>query len=102
MILTSTKALIMVLELYLNFYENLTLLNSYLGGFGAIVRINNVSRAIDHGFDNIWLQSGQISNKANFCLENFCLYNAYYTINLVNNYPTVTCLPQCPLECSSN
>ena len=34
--------------------------------------------------------------------ENFCLFNAYYTIYLVNNYPTVTCLPQCPLECSSN
>jgi hypothetical protein len=169
----------LTLDLYVNFYENLTLLNSYLGGLGAIVRINNVSRLIDHGFDGIWLQSGQISNIAmrrefksslakpysncdlsegkatsfdsalynlivaspydysqSFCFrqclqqlfmhqckcrasffvsvfgvtvricttleENLCLYKAYFTVYLVNDYPTVTCLPQCPLECSSN
>ena len=161
----------------MNFYENLTLFNSYIGGLGALIRIDNVSHVIDQGFDGIFVQSGQVSNIAlsrefrtslakpysacdlpdgkatsfnsalyarivasvfdytqSFCLRQCmqqlfvqqcacrapffasvfsearicvtfedisCLYNAYYTIYIVDNYPSETCLPQCPLECNS-
>ena len=34
--------------------------------------------------------------------ENTCLFATYFTIYLANNYASETCLPQCPLECSSS
>ena len=46
------------LELYLNYYENLTYFNSIAGGRGAIIRIDNVSHAIDYARDGIQISTG--------------------------------------------
>jgi hypothetical protein len=48
----------LMLELYVNFNENLNEFNSVYGGYGAIVRLDNSSYSIDHGLDGIQVEAG--------------------------------------------
>jgi hypothetical protein len=48
----------LILELYVNFNENLNEFNSIYGGVGAIVRLDNSSYLIDHGWDAIQVPAG--------------------------------------------
>jgi hypothetical protein len=48
----------LMLELYVNFNENLNEFNSVYGGIGAIVRLDNSSYLIDHGWDGIQVEAG--------------------------------------------
>ena len=41
------------LEIYTNFYENLSYYNSIMGGQGLLVRIDNISHPIDYSKDDI-------------------------------------------------
>ena len=52
------------LELYTNYYENLSYFNSFLGGQGLLVRIDNISHTIDYAKDGILVSSGRVSNIA--------------------------------------
>ena len=46
------------LEFYVNFNERLNALNSVYGGLGAVIRIENSSYFVDHGWEGIKVQSG--------------------------------------------
>ena len=46
------------LEFYVNFYEKLSALNSVYGGLGALIRIENSSYFVDHGWEGIKVQGG--------------------------------------------
>ena len=46
------------LEFYVNFNERLNRINSVYGGIGALIRIENSSYYVDHGWEGIKLQGG--------------------------------------------
>ena len=46
------------LELYVNFNEKLNRINSVYGGMGALIRIENSSYFVDHGWEGVKLQGG--------------------------------------------
>jgi acid-sensing ion channel 2 len=49
--------------LYVNFYENLTTFNSFIGdGFGALVRIDNSSYLTDHDYGGIRIMPGYFTS----------------------------------------
>jgi hypothetical protein len=48
----------LILELYVNFNENLNEFNSVNGGLGAIVRLDNSSYLIDHGWSGVQVAAG--------------------------------------------
>jgi len=50
------------LDLYVNFYENLSYSNSILGGQGAMILIDNVTHLVDHIFDGIYVSAGMTTN----------------------------------------
>jgi hypothetical protein len=52
------------LDLYVNFYENLSWYNSLTGGMGAVIRLDNVSHVKDHGLDAIIVSNGVRTNLA--------------------------------------
>ena len=163
------------LEIYTNYYENLSYFNSISKGQGLLIRIDNVSHLIDHALDGILVSAGMTTNielsrvfkstlpkpysncdfdsvetasfssdlfnliqkspieyTQQFCLneclqklifkecncvisffksvinasictaENFsCALNTYLGKFIVNDYVKNSCLPLCPLECSS-
>jgi hypothetical protein len=49
----------LMLDFYVRSYENFSLFNSFWGGTGAILRIDNVSHVIDHRKDGIFVQAGK-------------------------------------------
>ena len=163
------------LEIYTNYYENLSYYNSFMGGRGLLIRIDNVSHSIDFAKDGILVTAGSLTNIAlrrefkaslpqpysncdfeldkstyfnsdlfkliqispieytqQFCLNQclqqllvrecncvfsffksvfnasscsatsvYCAIKAYSSIFIAKDYVKTTCLPQCPLECSS-
>ena len=46
------------MEFYVNYYENLSQFNSIIDNYGLVVRINNVSHAIDYSHDGIFVSPG--------------------------------------------
>jgi hypothetical protein len=50
------------LDIYVNFYENLSYSNSILSGKGAIILIDNVTHLVDHIFDGIYVSAGMATN----------------------------------------
>jgi hypothetical protein len=169
----------LTLEVYANYFENLSFYNSVNGGQGLIVRISNLSHPIDHALDGILISAGTNANlvlsrefksslpkpysncdldsdtpSANFegselfnlikkspfeytqkfclnqCLQQlvfkkcncvvsyfksvinnasvcsnagvYCSLNEYMNTFIVDDYVKNTCVPQCPLECSSS
>ena len=52
------------LTLYSSFHDNLTVFNSYTGGNGFILRIENNSYLTDHNADGIYISPGIIANIA--------------------------------------
>ena len=46
------------LEIYSNYYENLTILNKFNGGSGLLIRIDNSSYLTDHNYDGIRASPG--------------------------------------------
>ena len=49
----------LVMDLYLNFHENLTEFNAFTGGLGGLVRIENNSYKIDHDYDGLFIETGK-------------------------------------------
>ena len=52
------------LEFYVNFNEKLNRINSVYGGVGALIRIENSSYFVDHGWEGIRLPGGYQSDIA--------------------------------------
>ena len=50
------------MELYVNFYEKLTRLNSRKHGMGIVMRIENSSYWLDHGRDGVFVSAGFQTN----------------------------------------
>jgi len=48
----------LIVDYYIRSYENLSMFNSFWGGSGAIIRIDNVSHVIDHIKDGIFVSPG--------------------------------------------
>jgi hypothetical protein len=53
-----------IIDYYVRSYENFSLFNSFWGGSGAIIRIDNVSHVIDHIKDGIFVSPGTSMNVA--------------------------------------
>ena len=68
-----------MLELYVNFNENLNEFNSVYGGVGAVIRIDNSSYLIDHGWNGIQVM---IQNKVN---NHFNSMQSIKIINIIND-----------------
>ena len=52
------------MDLYVNFHENLTLFNSFTGGIGAIIHIDNNSYMTDYISEGIYVMPGTITSIA--------------------------------------
>jgi hypothetical protein len=52
------------LDLYVSYYENLTLFNSVFGGTGIIIRIDNQTNVIDYAAEGILASAGLVTNLA--------------------------------------
>jgi hypothetical protein len=50
------------LRLFVDFHENLTLINSYIGGSGCVLKIGNSTYLIDHKLNAVQIQSGMYTN----------------------------------------
>ena len=72
------------LDLYVNYYENLTLFNSVGQGVGAIIRIDNVTNVIDHVTDGILASAGFYTNIA-LGRENKFIMKAPYSECVLDN-----------------
>ena len=75
------------MKLYLNFHENLTLFNSYTGGLGAIIRIENSSYLNDHFLDGIYVAPGLLTNIAVERTFRFNLPKPYSNCEIDNETP---------------
>jgi hypothetical protein len=77
------------LDLYVDFYENLTFFNSVLGGKGVIVRIDNASYVVDHLADGISVSVGSITNIALRREKHFAIKSPYSDCVLDNDVTNV-------------
>ena len=73
------------LELYVNFNANLTMINSFGGGRGALIRIDNVSRVLDYGPEGIQASAGLVTNFAVSQFRKFLLKKPYSNCELDND-----------------
>jgi hypothetical protein len=76
------------LDLYVNFYENLTLFNSVTGGLGAILRIDNVTHGIDHVAEGVMVSAGSVTNSALGRENKFIMKQPYSDCVLDNDATT--------------
>lgn len=49
----------LTIDLYLNFHEDLTEFNSFTGGLGGLIRIENNSYQSDHDYDGLYIETGK-------------------------------------------
>ena len=77
----------LILELYVNIDEDLKEFNSVYGGLGALVRIDNGSYRIDHGWEGIQVQAGLNTYIALSRAFNFILPKPYSNCEIDSTSP---------------
>ena len=73
------------LELYVNYYENLTEFNSINGGLGVIIRVDNAPNVVDYSYDGILVNAGRATFVSLSKTNKFALSRPYSNCDLDND-----------------